>query len=63
MSGLKCEWEAGGGKIYRYNAIFLDEPISGGMGVANFASCRAPVAEYGDYAATFEKILKSYHTK
>ena len=63
LSGFMYEWEAGGSKVYQYTGIFLDEPISGGMGVAHFATCRAPIGEYGDYANTFEKILKSYRLK
>jgi hypothetical protein len=56
LSGIKCSWEENGKK---HRGIFLEEKIGSVMIVINFFDCQAPVADFGQYQADFEKILAS----
>lgn len=63
MSGFKCVWESGGSTVFKHMGIFLEEKISGGIGVAHFADCRAPIGVYENHSAAFEKIVDSFRCK
>ena len=56
FSGVKCTWEQMGKK---HRGIFLEEKVGAGMVVVNFFDCQAPVDEFDQYKADFEKILDS----
>ena len=54
FSGFKCSWEQMGKK---HRGLFLEEKIGGAMIVIHFFECQAPVADFEQYKADFEKIL------